>query len=71
MTLSLTFCHVHLLTIYASIHRSPNTYMVFINYYTPNAKNKAMTQTNMIPPLCPNDTPKLGPQSSNSSPQLR
>lgn len=38
--------------------------MVFINYYTPNAKNKAVTQTDMIPPLCPNDTPKLGPQSA-------
>ena len=64
MTLSLTFCHVHLLTIYASIHHSPNTYMVFINYYVRRARNETKTQTNTIPPFSPNDTLELGQQSS-------
>ena len=64
MTRSLPFCHVHLLTIYASIHHSPNTYMVFINYYIPRARNKTKTQTNTIPPFSPNDMLELGQQSS-------
>lgn len=38
--------------------------MVFINYYIPRARNKTKTQTNTIPPFSPNDTLKLGQQSS-------
>lgn len=64
MTRSLPFCRVHLLTIYASIHHSPNTYTIFINYYIPRARNKTKTRTNTIPPFSPNDTLELGQQSS-------